>query len=174
MRVFMCERCWWVVVSATRARMCARASSVHLPMVACPLPRILTLVCLFLCHSILQPHLSTLGLVGPSQQQFWSLFEVFLYPPEFGIPKEPLKLEKRYKKPQNGRTPNRNFFPTRTSVLGTPPNFIVRNSILNSTLKPPPPGGILWVDPKSRTGRKRTPPQEQPPILMLGSLGFLV
>jgi len=27
-----------------------------------------------------------------------------LYPPEFEIPKEPLKLEKGSKKPQNGRT----------------------------------------------------------------------
>ena len=47
-------------------------------------------------------------------------------------------------------------------------------SALSSTLNPPPPKGILCVDPKLRTLRKRTPPEELPPKLIWGSLGFLV
>jgi len=52
--------------------------------------------------------------------------------------------------------------------LGNPLSVFNKNSTLN------PPGGILCVDRKSRTRRKRTPPEEQSPKLILGSLGFLV
>jgi len=68
----------------------------------------------------------------------------------------------------------KSFKERKPPVLGIPPNLIVRNSTLISAPKPPPPGEIFWVDPKSRTRRKISPPEEQPPKLIWGSLRFLV
>ena len=61
------------------------------------------------------------------------------------------------------------FLVTRTSGPRYTPQLDRKKVQEILLLRYPPPGWILWVDPKSRTRRKRTAREDQPPNLIWGS-----